>query len=254
MMLARLFVYQKKTTIWALLLAIFFAGCSTTPTKPADTNPFPVSGILGPQNMIHIVGPSETLWGISKSYRVDINTLLRVNRLSDPNKIKKGQKLIIPSTLGPQPYILYPPNKRWTYIVIHHTATDVGNAFSIDQLHHKRGFWNGLGYHFLIDNGTATKVNGQIEVGPRWWKQMEGAHANAAGMNEKGIGIALVGNFSKTRVTTRQFASLVYLVRELQRHYRIPKSHVIRHSDVPGKNTECPGTLFPWEELKRQIY
>ena len=206
-----------------------------------------------PQNITHIVGPSETLWRISKTYGVDMKTLLKVNHLDDPTKIKNGQKILVPKTLGPKPVIPLYRTNRWTHIVIHHTATDVGDAFTIDQLHHKRGFWNGLGYHFLIDNGTEGKVDGQIQAGPRWIKQQNGAHANANGMNEKGIGIVIVGNFSEQRLTEAELESLVFLVKTLRNFYHIPDQNIIGHRDVPGKNTECPGKLFPWAEFKRRL-
>ncbi|MSR76641.1 MAG: N-acetylmuramoyl-L-alanine amidase [Candidatus Omnitrophica bacterium] len=178
---------------------------------------------------------------------------MSVNHLDDPTKIKSGQKLTIPNVQGAKPIIPLYPNSRWTHIVIHHTATHEGNAFTIDQIHHRRGFWNGLGYHFLINNGTDGKEDGQIEVGPRWVKQMQGAHANAAGMNEHGIGISLVGNFSERRVSRAELNALVFLVKTLQQYYKIPFINVIRHGDVPGKNTECPGNNFPWAEFKELI-
>ena len=137
--------------------------------------------------------------------------------------------------------------------MVHNRATDEGNALSIDGLHYRRGFPNGLGYHFLIDNGTQGKQEGQIEAGPRWIKQVNGAHANAAGMNENGIGICLIGNFSEKPVSERQLGSLVFLVNVLRAHYKIPVERVIRHRDVPGKNTECPGNFFPWEEFKHRL-
>ena len=211
------------------------------------------SAYSSPQSLEHIVGPQETLWRISKTYDVDINTLMRVNNIRNPNALKSGQRLIIPSTYGPRPVIPLYPSRKWSHIVIHHTATDVGSAFSIDKMHHQRGFWNGLGYHFLIDNGTNNKADGQIEVGPRWVKQMDGAHCNVNGMNEHGIGIALVGNFSESPMDSKQLSSLIFLVRTLQEYYKIPNRRVIRHSEVPGKNTECPGLKFPWSEFKRHI-
>jgi len=241
---------------------IFLAGCAHQPPKPlpstgplvAPVNAANLTAFAQPQSLYHIVGPSETLWRISKTYNVDINTLMRVNQLTDPTKISNGQKLLIPNTLGPRPVIPLYPNKRWTHIVIHHTATEAGNAFSIDKLHHTRGFWNGLGYHFLIDNGTDSKVEGQIEVGPRWIKQQDGAHANANGMNQTGIGISLIGNFSEQAVPPRMVEALLYLVRVLQQYYHIPPQNVIRHNEVPGKNTECPGSQFPWQEFKQRLH
>ena len=252
----------------SLLLLAAVAGCATqppaaplrsvrslsapTPVISANPSSFYNSSAV-PHDVTHIVGPYETLWRISKTYGVDLDTLMRANRLNSPNQLKEGQRLVIPSTRGPRPYIPLPNASRWTYIVIHHTATHDGNASSINKMHHQRGFWNGLGYHFLIDNGTDTKGEGQIEIGPRWMKQLDGAHANADDMNIRGIGISLIGNFSETRVPSKQVDSLVYLVMLLMERYRIPYDHVIRHSDVKGKNTECPGLNFPWAEFKRRI-
>lgn len=243
-------------TVVIILLA---AGCSTTPSQPYSVMPGGPISVVGPGGqdsygmLHHTVGPSETLWRISKTYGVDIQSILNANQIADPDVIQSGETLLIPNARGPKPIIpLYPSNK-WTHIVVHHTATDTGDAYSIDQLHHKRGFWNGLGYHFLVNNGTQGKQDGQIQVGPRWIKQQNGAHANAAGMNERGIGIAVVGNFSEQRLTQAEFNALVFLVRTLQEYYRIPGANVIRHGEVPGKNTECPGTRFPWSQFKNKL-
>ncbi len=248
------------TSVVALFCAV---GCARQHKSPYDAytkirSDIPIEMSLPapyarPVNIYHVVGPQETLWRISKSYDVPIETLMRVNQLTDATQIKNGQRLLIPNTYGPKPVIPLYPAERWSHIVVHHTATDAGNAFRIDQMHHGRGFWNGLGYHFLIDNGTDGKLSGQIEVGPRWVKQLDGAHANASGMNQKGIGVALVGNFSENYVSGDQFRSLIYLVRILKSYYNIPDQNVIRHRDVPGKSTECPGAHFPWYEFKRHL-
>ncbi len=246
-----------------VLVSMFLFGCATGPQPMAPMTqvlPQPVTAaypaaapFTHAQTIEHIVGPYETLFRISQTYGVSIDSLMRANGIADPRELKNGQKLVIPDTMGPRPVIPYFPADRWTYIVIHHTATHDGNAFSIDAMHHQRGFWNGLGYHFLVSNGTLGMQSGQIQVGPRWMKQQDGAHANAADMNIKGIGIALIGNFSEGYVDQPQLESLIFLVKTLQRYYDIPSSHVIRHNDVPGKNTECPGTHFPWSDFKNSL-
>ena len=188
-------------------------------------------------------------------YGVDMENIMQANSLKDPTAIKVGQKLLIPQAAKEARSIIPVYNVRpWDYIVVHHSATETGSALTIDQMHYRRGFPNGLGYHFLIDNGSLGKVAGQIEVGPRWVRQADGAHCNAAGMNEHGIGICLIGNFSERHyVSERQLNSLVVLTNALRKHYGIPLDHVIRHRDVPGKNTECPGNYFPWNEFKRRL-
>jgi hypothetical protein len=98
----------------------------------------------------------------------------------------------------------------------------------------------------VIGNGTQTR-DGQVETGPRWERQIQGAHAKTADnrYNEEGVGIVLVGDFEKGgRPTGRQYDSLVQLTRWLMARYGISSDRVLRHSDC--KSTACPGKNFPW--------
>ena len=204
-----------------------------------------------PQTVTHEVAPLETIWRISKMYDVSPEAIYAANSLKPGDPIRQGQKLIIPNAKGFRNVIALYPNSRWKYIVIHHTATDVGKAYLINRAHLDRGFWNGLGYHFLIDNGTLGKGDGQIEVAPRWIKQQSGAHCNTAGMNEKGIGIALVGNFNEELPTANQLQSLTYLLKTLTQYYHIPATNIIGHRDAPGSATDCPGKRFPMANVRQ---
>ncbi len=242
---------------------VFLSGCASSSPRPAAVSPN-LSRVSSPVTVLpassgslrtiyHEVGPCETLWRISTTYNVDMQTLMRVNHLTDKTQIKKGMKLLIPNTRGPRANIPLYPTARWTHIVVHHTATDEGSAYSIDGLHHKRGWDNGMGYHFLIDNGTRGKAPGQIEVGPRWIKQLQGAHVKESDWNQKAIGIAVVGNYSEGELPPKMFDSLVFLTLTLKNFYRIPDRNILGHRDVPGAATECPGKFFPWREFKRRI-
>lgn len=208
---------------------------------------------LGRHDLYHVIGPAETAYRISRMYDVPLETILKANDISDTARLKVGQRLLIPQAAPLRPVIPVYRSDKWRYIVIHHSVTDSGDASSLDVIHRQRGFDRGLGYHFVIDNGTNTRVDGQIEASPRWIKQMDGAHCNVGGMNECGIGICLVGDFTHIPPTKRQMDSLVLLVNTLRKFYRIPLSHVIRHKDVPGKKTQCPGNDFPWGEFKRRL-
>ncbi len=135
-----------------------------------------------------------------------------------------------------------PLQVKWRHIVIHHSASAKGSAAIFHREHLKRG-WDGLGYHFVIGNGTASR-DGEVEVGYRWNRQARGAHAGNKEYNVYGIGICLVGNFEESRPTERQMAKLRSLVRFLQWKAKIPTSHIIGHGDVPNKDTQCPGRYF----------
>lgn len=127
--------------------------------------------------------------------------------------------------------------RAWRYIVIHHSATARGSAATFDRSHRERG-WDGLGYHFVIGNGTNT-ADGVVEVGPRWTAQQRGAHAGVDLYNEQGIGICLVGDFNTGRPSKMQLESLAELVAYLMRQNGIPAERVLGHRDC--KPTDCPG-------------
>jgi len=101
----------------------------------------------------------------------------------------------------------------------------------------------------VIGNGTDSG-DGVVEVGPRWRRQIQGAHAGVRLYNQVGIGICLVGDFDNHKPTKRQLDALVELVNYLCATYRIPRRNILRHGDI--KNTKCPGKYFPFDELFRK--
>ncbi|MBI2560634.1 MAG: N-acetylmuramoyl-L-alanine amidase [Planctomycetes bacterium] len=142
------------------------------------------------------------------------------------------------------------PESNWRYIIIHHSATDCGNAADFDRYHRKvRGWKYGLAYHFVIGNGHGS-ADGEIEVGERWRKQIHGAHTANMDYNRIAIGICIVGNLEEEMITTRQFDSLCQIVLYLSKRYNIPLSNLIMHNQViQKKGTLCPGKNFPYDDL-----
>ncbi|HEY3659818.1 MAG TPA: hypothetical protein VGK91_01170, partial [Candidatus Udaeobacter sp.] len=73
--------------------------------------------------------------------------------------------------------------RRWQFIVVHNSGTRQGNARVFDYYHkHVRRMQNGLAYHFVIGNGTSTG-NGQVEIGDRWRRQINGGHVHSDYLN-----------------------------------------------------------------------
>jgi len=146
--------------------------------------------------------------------------------------------------------------RKWTAIVIHHSGTRNGNAAIFDKWHREGRHWEGIGYDFVIGNGTDSP-NGQVEVTYRWTEQKAGAHCGGTPgnwANEQAVGICLVGNFNQTIPTQRQMQSLTKLVRFLQNRYKIPKSRIYDHGTTPGAHkTDCPGKNFPMARLKTML-
>ncbi len=204
------------------------------------------------QGVYHSVAPGETVWRIARMYEVDADIIKEINNIKDVTDLEIGKRLYIPDAARRKDVITLYPGRKWEYMIIHHSATGRGNSSEFNRAHLKRG-WKGVGYHFIIDNGTCGKDDGQIETTPRWIKQADGAHCKAGGMNSKGIGICLVGNFSRDKVSPRQMDSLVYLVNRLRKFYRIPKKNIMGHGRVPGARTECPGATFPWKRFRARL-
>ncbi len=205
----------------------------------------------GPKTVYHELGPMETIWRVSRMYDVTPQSILSANGLGPNDPLQVGQMLTIPNARMLRHVINLYRNSQWKYIILHHTATGKGNAKTIHRAHWARGFWNGLGYHFLIDNGTLGKGDGQIEMSPRWIRQQCGAHCKADGMNERAIGICLVGNFDYEKPTPNQMQSLAFLVSLLRKYYRIPPERIMGHREVPGAKTDCPGKMFPIDTVRR---
>lgn len=135
-----------------LYLTLFISGCVTVPRQPA---------VQQPQGIYHIVERGQTLYRIAKTYNIDINELMRLNRIDDPNQIDVGQKLFIPgirATLAVEAYKpisqeviekLVGPKYRvshWRSITLHHSATLEGNAECFDRNHRGRR----MGAFFII--------------------------------------------------------------------------------------------------------
>ena len=72
-------------------------------------------------------------------------------------------------------------------------------------------------------------------------------------MNRRGIGIAIVGNYSDEKPSQKQLDTLVYTVNVLKKYYNIPTRNIMGHKDVPGAQTECPGNSFPWQEFINRV-
>lgn len=151
----------------------------------------------------------------------------------------------------------WPPNsaeRKWVYVVLHHSGTASGSVEAIHAEHKLRKDqfgqpWLGIGYHFVIGNGNGMK-DGEVKATFRWDEQIHGAHSGSRVHNDNGIGICLIGNFENSKPTSRQLTAVVELVRQLAKRYRIPARLVIGHNTV--KPTACPGKLFPLQEVRRK--
>jgi hypothetical protein len=173
-----------------------------------------------------------------------------------PPAVKPASSTPTVNSAAPRLWLPSCPDRAWSAIILHHSATDEGNAALFDKWHREKNGWEGVGYHFVIGNGT-TSGDGEVEPTYRWRGQLTGAHTGGTAgnwANVEGIGICLVGDFNQCLPTRQQMNSLIQLIRFLQQRYHIPKSRIYGHGTTPGAHaTECPGSRFPMSQLKAAL-
>jgi len=214
-------------------------------------------------DLVHVVKRSETLYGVAKKHKISVRSLAERNGLKATARLLIGQKLAIPSGLSATlPAKLSVPAEiqkaidsasvksgRWKHIVLHHSGTPEGTAKGMNEYHLKvRHMENGLAYHFVIGNGRGMG-DGEIYVGNRWLKQINGGHLASEAQNETSLGICLVGNFDAKAPTSRQMESLAALVEALQTRCKLSDKTVVTHQQINTIHTRCPGTKFPMKSF-----
>lgn len=216
----------------------------------------------------YVVRKGDSLGIIAKRFSVSANDLALINKISRPDLIRVGQKLVIPLSgsrhSGPSPALIDPVtlNKlnairpktgQWKKIIIHHSATPVDDAVNMHQVHLGRGMKNGLAYHFVISNGSRKAKDGEIYIGSRWKGQLDGGHVKKLAWNRTSIGICLIGNFEVRPPSSKQLSSLEGLCEYLMKRCGLTVNDVTTHTLFHPKHTVCPGKHFSLGSLRRRL-
>ncbi len=200
----------------------------------------------------YLVQSGDTLGGIARAHGISVSDLKRANNLSS-DVIRIGQTLHTPAIVSTTDLLSHiraatakiaVRRDNWQRIVVHHSAIKYGNVKKYDAAHRQRGMQNGLAYHFLIGNGIDSG-DGEIEIGPRWTKQLLGGHVKSHQLNLSAIGICLIGNFEETYPSQKQLAAFTQLMDWLQRDVLKKKTQFAGHRELKGEQTVCPGKHFP---------
>jgi len=220
----------------------------------------------------YTVKRGDTLYDIARANSLSLTDLAAYNGVSKDHQVQIGEKLRIPGKgVGTAPRTTPDSSGnlpasirkaienasvspgRWKYIVIHHSGVSEGTVKGMDNYHRRvRHMENGLAYHFVIGNGNGMG-NGEIAVGNRWTKQLDGGHLASLAQNKVAIGICLVGNFDKTVPTSAEMRSLDALVRELMKRCNIPAKNVKTHQQINVVGTRCPGSKFPAKSFLQSL-
>jgi N-acetyl-anhydromuramyl-L-alanine amidase AmpD len=141
--------------------------------------------------------------------------------------------------------------RRWRFIVVHHTAGTTGNLDYIRELHMRKNGWPDIAYHFLINNGSMNTSIGQIQVSGLWEKRSLNYSTKISYVNYLGIAVALVGNFEEHKVHPLQHEALINLLTNLSIQYNVPPEKIIGHNEL--QNTQCPGKHLNMNEVRRDV-
>lgn len=214
--------------------------------------------LAAPADQSYVVKRNDTLYGIARRHNVTVAHLADRNGLTKDARIYVGQRLIIPtkSAAVVKRPALSPPVQnaidrapvtpgRWKYIVVHHSGVDTGTLKSLDRYHREeRRMENGLAYHFVIGNGSGMG-DGEIGVGSRWTRQLDGGHLASLAQNKVSLGICLIGNFDQKKPTAKQMQSLTALTEALMKRSKLTPNAVKTHQQINVLKTRCPGMNFP---------
>lgn len=135
------------------------------------------------------------------------------------------------------------------YIIVHHTQRNNDFPAFIRFRHIYLRKWDDIGYHYLIGNKRPFTGDGRIYVG----RSEDSVGAHALGYNDKSLGICLIGNLDKTAPSLRQIKSLVSLLKEKTRQYRIPSKNILGHRELPGTTKSCPGYNLDMDIVRQAV-
>jgi hypothetical protein len=108
--------------------------------------------------------------------------------------------------------------------------------------------WTDIGYHWVIETLSDDKpwaVRGRSMM-------MAGAHTAQQGMNKKGIGVCVIGNFDDAPPIESVFEYTAEFVSWLCRMYRIPTENVDGHRIYAPYKT-CPGSEFDMDYFRERV-
>jgi hypothetical protein len=162
--------------------------------------------------------------------------------------------------------------KDWTAVVIHHSETPDGKLLSdfdaIKRFHTSYRFkgdiitadkarelsekgvtitrpWQDIGYNYVVEY-----VNNILVI--RRGRSLEIPGAHCVGMNNKAVGICLVGNYDVSEPVDEQYNILAEMSAALIKRWHIPLENFKPHHYYAAWKT-CPGLKFNWTKYSVKV-
>jgi lipoprotein NlpD len=144
-----------------LMLFWHIAGCAAQAPAPPSVK----GGIY------HVVKPGETLYRIGKAYDLNHSELAHLNQIRDPNHIRVGQRLFIPSAARQLPVEMITPTDSIAIIPLPAQSSDSPDhglvwpvSGSVNSRFGRRGENFHDGIDISADEGTPIRAIGKGEV------------------------------------------------------------------------------------------
>jgi len=172
----------------------------------------------------------------------------------------KDQQFLIVHNLSK---IGLPRDRKIERIYVHCSASERGTAEVIDQWHRSRR-WDGIGYHFVINNGKMTPEGGLPEGFIQLGRDVETQGAHVKSDNAHSLGICVIGSYEKFSFHTGGgevdlYRALGLLCAHLCKHLKLPVRQVLGHREVnlvPGTEhttKTCPGSRVDMDAVRAFI-
>ena len=151
----------------------------------------------------------------------------------------------------------YSPNFKFSkrskkiikFIVLHYT----GMESEISAIRRLQDHRSKVSSHYLI------KKNGDILILVpdlyEAWHAGISSWKNYRSLNKNSIGIEITNpghQYGYKNFSTKQILSLIKLLRQLMKKYKIKKEYVLGHSDISPERKKDPGEKFPWKKLAQK--
>ncbi len=135
--------------------------------------------------------------------------------------------------------------KKISFIILHYTETKNLND-AVNLLTSKK---RKVSCHYLIDlDGSIYNL---VDVNYRAWHAGESKWKRSEDINSRSIGIEIVnsGEGSLKKYKEKQILSLIKLLIQLKKQFKIEDNYILGHSDIAPFRKIDPGKHFPWKRL-----
>ena len=145
---------------------------------------------------------------------------------------------------------LWRPWGSYDFLVIHHSASAVGDYSDIRRVHRARG-WFEIAYHLVLSNGSTDTPHGHLFPTYRYRLGLWSTATRSRRHNLRGLHLCIIGDFEKNEVPTDLGIALGHAVGELQRRHSLPDTNILLHRECSP--TACPGSNITTPKIKEWV-